>query len=116
MRLGIREIAFCAAALAASSAWAMTAEEKGAAKEEAENFEYTTVTTPEGLTFRIPKDMPIEMRNGIQAPIPFDEYIYGKFATLSKRLDGMYTRLERMEKLLAELQERQEGAKALKTA
>lgn len=68
-----------------------------------ENYPYSTVTTPEGLTFRVPEDMPIEKRGGIVAPIPFDEYTYGKFKKIEKRLEAMDGRLERIEKALATL-------------
>lgn len=70
--------------------------------EEDPNFQYQTVTTKEGLTFRVPEDMPIERRGGIQAPIPFDEYMYGKFKQMDTRLQRMETLLERIESLLEE--------------
>lgn len=76
-----------------------------AAAEDAENFEYRTVTTKEGLTYRVPEDMPIENRNGIQAPIPFDEYMYGKFKRMDARLKEMGEQLDRIEQLLLELKE-----------
>ena len=53
------------------------------------NFKYNTVKTPEGLAFRVPEDMPIEKRGGILAPIPFDEYMYGKFKQLDERLNAI---------------------------
>lgn len=69
------------------------------------NFKYKTVTTPEGLTFRVPEDMPIENRGGILAPIPFDEYAYGKFAQLYARIDKLEARLEAAEKILLRIAE-----------
>lgn len=71
-----------------------------AVNEDDVNFQYTTVTTKEGLTFRVPDDMPIENRGGIVAPIPFDEYAYGKFKRMEKRLAQMEARVEKMEKIL----------------
>jgi len=70
--------------------------------EEDLNFKYQTVTTKEGLTFRVPEDMPVETRNGIVAPIPFDEYMFGKFGQLDRRLKAIDAKLERIEKLLSE--------------
>lgn len=67
---------------------------------ETEEFKYRSVTTPEGLTFRIPEDMPIEKRNGIQTPIPFDEYMYGKFKQMENRLNSMDAKLDAIQKLL----------------
>ncbi len=65
-----------------------------------DNFQYTTLTTKEGLTFRVPEDMPIERRGGIQAPIPFDEYMYGKFKQMDDRLKDIETMLEDIRKIL----------------
>jgi hypothetical protein len=66
------------------------------------NFQYQTVTTKDGLTFRVPEDMPIEKRGGIQAPIPFDEYMYGKFKKMDTRLQRMETQLQKIQELLEE--------------
>ncbi len=71
-------------------------------EEGAANFRYETVTTSEGLTFRVPEDMPIEKRNGIVAPIPFDEYMYGKFAQLDQRMKSIEMKIDRIEALLSE--------------
>lgn len=83
-----------------------------AEEESKPNFEYKTVTTPEGLTFRVPEDMPIEKRGGIVAPIPFDEYMYGKFAKVEGRLYKIETKLTRMEELLQEIAGRKVEAAA----
>ncbi|HTL71268.1 MAG TPA: hypothetical protein VL404_08270 [Candidatus Eisenbacteria bacterium] len=77
------------------------------------NFQYSTVTTKEGLTYRVPEDMPIETRGGIQAPIPFDEYMYGKFRKLEDRLKGIEAQLDRVEKLLLSLKDEKSGNSAL---
>lgn len=76
-------------------------------------FQYKTVTTKEGLTFRVPEDMPIEIRGGIQTPIPFDEYMYGKFKKLEVRVVEMEKRLERAEKALLEVTQRRSATKVL---
>lgn len=72
----------------------------GAADEDDSNFRYQTVTTREGLNFRVPEDMPIEKRDGLQVPIPFDEYMYGKFKKMETRLDAMDKKLEKIQSLL----------------
>ena len=69
-------------------------------KKEEPNFQYQTIKTKEGLTFRVPVDMPIEVRGGIQAPIPFDEYGYGKFSSIDRRLSDLTVKLDHIEKIL----------------
>ena len=90
--------------LALSPAWG--ADEAPPAEEDT-NFRYQTKMTKEGLHFRVPEDMPIEHRGGLQVPLPFDEYMYGKFKQLDGILKSMETRLERIEKLLIEMKEAQ---------
>ena len=77
----------------------LTEEQKNEMKEDVKNFKYQSVQTDNGLNFRVPEDMPIEKRNGIQAPIPFDEYMYGKFKQLDTRLENIDKKLERLEKI-----------------
>ena len=86
-------------------AWALTAEQEEEVREEATNFKYQTVKTQEGLNYRIPEDMPIESRNGIQAPIPFDEYMYSKFKAIDNKLQNMDEKLDHLEALVLELKE-----------
>ena len=68
-------------------------------KEGSDNFQYRTVVTKEGLHFRVPEDMPIEKRGGIEAPIPFDEYMYSRFQQIDKRLKNMEAMLKDMHDL-----------------
>ena len=75
------------------------------AEEENANFKYKTVTTKEGLVFRVPEDMPVEKRDGLLAPIPFDEYMYGKFKQVDVKLQSINEKLDRIEKKVAELDE-----------
>jgi hypothetical protein len=63
-------------------------------------LEYRTVTTPEGLSFRVPEDMPIEMRSGILSPIPFEEYVYAKFKQIDLKLKKISNQLDQIEALL----------------
>lgn len=81
---------------------AVSADDPNAPKAETPNFPYKTLKTKEGLIFRVPSDMPVETRGGIQAPIPFDEYVYGKF----EALESKYLRLEKRTALLEQKIER----------
>ena len=80
----------------ASSAWALTDDEKKEIINEANNFQYSTVTTKSGLRFRVPEDLPIETRNGIEAPLPFDEYMYSKFKKMDERMTHIEKTLDRI--------------------
>ena len=85
--------------------WALTKEEDNKIRQGTDNYRYKTVTTKEGLNFRIPEDMPIETRNGIQAPISFEEYLYGRFKQMDSRLKSIEMKLDNIEKLLASSKE-----------
>jgi hypothetical protein len=71
------------------------------------NFDYQTVTTKEGLNFRVPEDMPIQKKDGIVAPVPFDEYMYGKFKKMDARLERIEQQLASIEKTLQEMKQSQ---------
>ena len=88
-----------------NSAFGFTKEQEDDIRKGAANFEYHTVTTKEGLNFRVPEDMPIETKNGIQAPLPFDEYMYGKFKQIENRLNSMDAKLDRIETMFVSLKE-----------
>lgn len=75
--------------------------------EDDSNFKYKTITTKDGLNFRVPEDMPIQKKDGIVAPMPFDEYMYGKFKKIDMRLEHMETQLQNIEKLLEEMKQSQ---------
>ena len=78
----------------------MSAEQKKDMEAVKNNFKYTSVTTKEGLVFRVPEDMPIETRAGIQAPVPFDEYMYGKFKQIDEKLARIEKKLDTIETTL----------------
>ena len=97
--------------VAGSGAAGAADDKEPAAASEKPNFKYKTVTTPEGLVFRVPEDMPIEKRAGILAPIPFDEYSYGKFAQIQDRLNKLETKLDKLQETLNQvLKTREAGA------
>ena len=83
-----------------TQAWALTKDEIADIRQEADNNKFKIITTKEGLHFRIPDDMPIETRNGIQSPIPFEEYMYGKFKEFDGHLKSIETKLDSIEKKL----------------
>jgi len=78
-----------------------TEEEEDAIRQGAANFKYHTVTTKEGLNFRVPEDLPIEKKDGLLNPLPFDEYMYGKFKQIDERLKSIELLLDRIDKTLA---------------
>ena len=78
--------------------------ERQKAEDEIKNYRFKTVTTPEGLNFNIPEDMPIETRNGLKAPIPYDEYLYFKFKKLEERLIEMGDKMDKMAASLDKIQ------------
>ena len=69
----------------------------------AKDFQFNVITTKTGLQFRVPDDMPIETRNGIEVPLPFDEYVYGKFKKLDDRLSRIEKSIQNIEKSVANL-------------
>ncbi len=74
--------------------------------EEMKKYRFETVTTKEGFRFSIPSDMPIERKDGLVTPIPFDEYLYIKFKMLEERIGKMEKHLDDMEKnILSKLAE-----------
>ena len=86
---------------------AMTEEENKQLLEETKDYQFKNVTTKEGLNFTIPEDMPIETRNGVTAPIPFDEYLYFKFRKLEEKMTATDKKtddqLERIDKKIDNL-------------
>ena len=78
--------------------FALTSEEEKEIRDEAKTFQYSEVVAKSGLKYRVPEDMPIEVRNGIEAPIPFDEYMYAKFKKMDERLERIENTLARIEK------------------
>ena len=97
-----------------SSTSAFSADDKAnLSDEEKLEVESSTITTKEGLTFRVPKDMPIEMRNGIQAPVPIEEYMYAKFKKVEKRMSRIDEKLDNIEKLLISLKEEKAAAETV---
>lgn len=91
----------------ATGAWGLSEAETQSKRDKAANFKYKTVQTKEGLVFRVPEDMPIETRDGIQAPIPFDEYVYDKFKAMDSRLRNIESKLMKIEELLITLQKKE---------
>ncbi len=80
--------------------------------EEPLEFNYKTVTTEQGLVFRVPPDMPIEMKNGMQTPVPYDEYLAAKVSRMEKRLISIDERLAKIDASLAKLTEQKKTDEA----
>ena len=103
----------------AGAAHSAEVDERKKVEEEIKGYRFKTVTTPEGLNFTIPEDMPIETRNGLKGPIPFDEYLYFKFRKLDEKLtetnvkiDKLLDSTEAIQKKLAEIQKMAEKHEA----
>ena len=74
--------------------------------EEIKNGGFETVTTKEGLKFDIPSDMPIERKDGLVRPVPFEEYLYVKFKKIEERVVSLDEKVKKMdEKLSSKLDE-----------
>ena len=77
-------------------------------------YRFETMTTKEGLTFSIPSDMPIDRKNGLVQPIPYEEYLYIKFKLMEERMKSMEEHLDKMEeKILAKFTELKTQIKSL---
>lgn len=87
---------------------APAAEDQQQKKTETETNDYSfkDVTTPEGLHFRIPEDMPIETRGGLKGPIPFDEYLYSKFRKLEDKVTELEKKIDKLQNSMDSLQEK----------
>ena len=97
----VRPVRWVAAALAAQllflpCVWADNEAERKKVEAEIRNYRFKTVTTPEGLNFNVPEDMPIEKRNGVIQPIPFEEYLYFKFSKINERLDVIENKIDKL--------------------
>ena len=84
--------------------------ERQKTEEEMKKYRFKTVTTPEGLNFNIPEDMPIETRNGLKAPIPYDEYLYFKFRKLEEKLNETNAKIDSMAASLEKIQKSLEAS------
>ena len=65
------------------------------------------IQTKSGLHFRVPADWPIEERNGVTAPVPIEEYVTKKFATLEARIRTLEQQLSGSDLRLRVLEEGQ---------
>lgn len=70
------------AVFSSASAWA--AEEASKATQATQS--QTVIKKKDGLRFNVPSDWPVEERNGAVGPIPIEEYLAKKFASLESRL------------------------------
>ena len=100
---------FCLAGvilLTVHSARAADDEQQKITEPETKDYSFKDVTTPEGLHFRIPEDMPIETRGGLKGPIPFDEYLYSKFRKLEDKVTELDKKIDKLQNSMDFLQEK----------
>lgn len=57
----------------------------------------TVVKEYKGMRFEVAPDRPIKEYDGYVAPIPLDEYVYIKFAKLTKRVDELQNKVSDLE-------------------
>ncbi len=107
MRIPKPAKALFALLLLCTPAFALTEEENKALQDETKGYEFKTVTTREGLNFSVPEDMPIVVRNGIKAPLPFEEYLYMKFKKLEEKLDVIDKKIDKLSAIFAATQEKE---------
>ena len=81
MRLWVVAI-ICCVVFSSASVWA--AEEVSTATQATQS--QTVIKKKDGLRFNVPSDWPVEERNGAVGPIPIEEYLAKKFASLESRL------------------------------
>ncbi len=82
------------------SANAYSEDEAKKVSEEIKKSGFETVTTKEGFNFKIPSDMPIETRNGVVAPVPFEEYLYVKFKKIDEKLSEVDKKIDKLQTTL----------------
>ncbi len=63
------------------------------------------VKSIEGHHLLLPKDWPVEKRDGRLVPIPIEEYLSMKFRAIEQTLQQVGARLEALEKRLGELEQ-----------
>lgn len=66
-------------------------------KADASNPLYQIVKTKSGHIFRIPKDMPIEKRDGLIIPLSTEEYFLKKFDALEKKVETLSEKVNMLE-------------------
>ena len=74
--------------------------------EEVKKYRFEKVTTKEGFNFSIPSDMPIDRKDGIVSPIPFEEYLYIKFKQIEQRIAELEKRIGKFETKLDDSQKK----------
>lgn len=63
------------------------------------------VKTVDGLRFVVPKDRPIEKKDGVVAPMSLDKYVAMKFAKIEERFQKLETSLGKIEEDLKSIKE-----------
>lgn len=72
----------------------------------------TVVKKKDGLRFNVPSDWPVEERNGAVGPIPIEEYLAKKFASLESRLRVLEQQVSSYDLRLRVLEESKKSSKS----
>ena len=105
MRTNIAKTVFALAligvTLSGAASYVLAEEENEKLPDETKGYKFKTVTTQEGLNFSVPEDMPIVTRNGIKAPLPFEEYLYMKFKELEEKMNVIEKKIDDLREVFA---------------
>ena len=71
----------------------------------------TVIKKKDGLRFNVPSDWPVEERNGAVGPIPIEEYLAKKFASLESRLRVIEQQVNSYDLRLRVLEEAKKSSK-----
>lgn len=69
---------------------------------------YHIVKTKDGHIFRVPKDMPIQRKDGLTLPMNSEEYFLNKFEDLKNEMEVINERLDALEEIVKDAKDAQE--------
>ena len=72
-----------------------------------------TVKTEKNLRFNVPKDWPIEERNGVVGPIPIEKYLSLKFADIRSQLASVNQQINLLDARLQKVERQVKQKKEL---
>jgi hypothetical protein len=58
-----------------------------------------------GVNLLLPRDWPVEVRHGVQGPVPIEEYLSMKFGQMKEKFSETDQRLERIERRVEQVEQ-----------